>query len=152
MLNPITYYRLARWLFLHKVPLLPAVIQRLSVLVFHCYIPYTVIIGEGFEVGYWGIGVVIHARVKIGRKVFIAQGVTIGGRTGRANPPTIEDEVYVATGAKVLGDIVVGRGSVIGANAVVLHDVPPRSIVAGVPAKVIRENIEIREYTGWPKD
>ncbi len=151
MLHPITYYRLARWFFLRRIPLLSRIIQRLNVLVFHCYIPYTVEIGEGFEVGYWGIGIVVHARVKIGRNVFVSHYVTIGGRTGRANPPTIKDNVYIAAGAKVLGDIVIGEGSVIGANAVVLHDVPPRTIVAGVPAKVIREDIDVREYTGWPK-
>ena len=150
MLNPVTYYRLARWLNLRGIPLLPRVIQRLSVLVFHCYIPYTVEIGEGFEVGYWGIGIVVHARVKMGRNVFVSHCVTIGGRSGHADVPTIKDNVFIAPGAKVLGNIVVGEGSVIGANAVVIRDVPPRSIVAGVPAKVIRESIDVRVYTGWP--
>ena len=95
--------------------------------------------------------IVVHARVKMGRNVFLSHCVTIGGRSGRPDVPTIKDNVYIAPGAKVLGNIVVGEGSVIGANAVVIRDVPPRSIVAGVPAKVIRQNIEVREYTGWPK-
>jgi glycosyltransferase involved in cell wall biosynthesis/serine acetyltransferase len=150
MLNPLIYYRLARWCHLHRISLLPRVIQRLSILVFHCYIPYTVEVGEGFELGYWGLGVVIHPNVKIGRNVFVAQCVTIGGRSQATGVPTIEDNVFIAAGAKILGDIVVGEGSVVGANAVVIRSVPPRSIVGGVPARIIRQNINVRDYTGWP--
>ncbi len=151
MLNPLTYYRLARWCHAHRIPFLPRLIQRLSVLVFHCYIPYTVEIGDGFELGYWGLGVVIHPNVKIGRNVFVAQCVTIGGRSQAPGVPTIEDNVFIAAGAKILGDIVVGEGSVVGANAVVIRSVPPRSIVGGVPARIIRQNINVEDYTGWPK-
>jgi glycosyltransferase involved in cell wall biosynthesis/serine acetyltransferase len=151
MLNPIFYYRLARWLYLRRIALLPRVLARLSVLLFHCYIPYSVEIGEGFELGYWGMGIVIHPRVKIGRNVFIAHGVTIGGRNQSPSVPKIEDNVYIATGAKILGDITIGSGSIVGPNAVVIRDVPPRSIVVGVPARISRENINIRDYTGWPK-
>ena len=150
MFNPVTYYRLARWLYLHKVPFLPWLVQRFNVFLFHCYIPYTVEAGEGFKLGYWGIGVVIHPRVKMGRNVFVAQCVTVGGRSRDPEVPRIEDDVFIAAGAKVLGNIVVGAGSVVGANAVVIRDVPPRSIVAGVPARVIRENINVQDYTGWP--
>jgi glycosyltransferase involved in cell wall biosynthesis/serine acetyltransferase len=151
MLNPVSYYRLARWLYLRRIPLLPRVIGRLSVLLFHCYIPCTVEIGEGFEVGYWGMGIVIHPQVKIGRNVFVAHGVTIGGRNESPNVPRIEENVYIATGAKVLGDVTIGSGSIIGANAVVIRTVPPRSIAVGIPARISRENIDVREYTGWPK-
>lgn len=150
MLNPVKHYRLARWLYLHRFPLLPKVIQRLSVLMFHCYIPYTVEIGDGFEVGYWGLGIVVHPRARIGSNVFIAQCVTIGGRSQGEGVPRIGDEVYIGPGARILGDISIGRGSVIGANAVVTHSVSPRTIVAGVPARVIRENIDVYDYTGWP--
>lgn len=151
MLNPVSYYRLARWLYLRRIPLLPRVITRLSVLLFHCYIPCSVEIGEGFEVGYWGMGIVIHPEVKIGRNVFVAHGVTIGGRNESPNVPRIEENVYIATGAKVLGDVTIGSGSIIGANAVVIRTVPPRCIAVGIPARISRENIDIRDYTGWPK-
>jgi serine O-acetyltransferase len=151
MLKPVPYYRLARWLYLHGIPLIPHVLQRLSVLLFQCYIPYTAEIGEGFEVGYWGMGVVIHPHAKIGRHVFIAHGVTIGGRNQSGKVPSIEDCVYVATGAKVLGDVTIGTGSIIGPNAVVIKSVPPRCIAVGIPARVSRENINVHDYTGWPK-
>lgn len=131
---------------------MPRLIDRLNVMFFHCYIPCTVAVGENLELGYWGIGVVIHARTKIGRNVFIAQGVTIGGRNQEPEVPRIEDNVFIAAGAKVLGNIVVGAGSVVGANAVVIRSVPPRCVVAGVPARIIRENVNVRDLTGWPYD
>jgi serine O-acetyltransferase len=151
MFNPVLYYRFARWLYLRKIPLLPRIIEKLSFLAFHCYIPYQAEIGEGFEVGYWGVGIVIHPRVRMGRNVFVSNGVTIGGRNESPNVPRIEDDVFIATGAKVLGDITIGQGSVIGANAVVIRSVPARSIAVGVPARISREDIDVREYTGWPK-
>src|ERR1700676_3714896 len=151
MLNPVFYYRLARRLHLKKIPMLPRVIQRLSVLLFHCYLPYSAEIGEGFEVGYWGVGIVVHPRVKIGRNVFIAQGVTIGGRNEMPEVPQIGDNVFISAGAKVLGNVIIGNGSVIGANAVVIRSVPPRCIAVGVPARISRENIDAHDYTGWPK-
>ena len=151
MFNPVSFYRAARWFHLRRVPLLPRLLGRLCVLIFHCYIPYTVEIGEGFEVGYWGLGIVIHPRVKIGRNVFVSNGVTIGGRNERPEVPKIDDDVFIATGAKILGNLTIGRGSVVGANAVVIRDVPPRSIAVGVPARISRENIDSHDYTGWPK-
>src|SRR5579859_6385380 len=151
MFNPVFYYRLARWLHLRRIPLLPRVIQRLSVLLFHCYLPYSAEIGEGFEVGYWGVGVVIHPQAKIGRNVFVAQGVTIGGRNEIPEVPQIEDNVFISAGAKVLGNITIGNGSVIGANAVVIRSVPPRCVAVGVPARISRENINVHDFTGWPK-
>ncbi len=72
----------------------------------------------------------------------IGSNVTIGGRSKSANVPIIGDNVYIATGAKILGDIKVGDNSIIGANAVVIEDVPKNSIVAGIPAKVIKSNID----------
>lgn len=150
MLDPVPFYRLARWLYLHRVPFLPRVIKRLSELLFHCVLPYTAEIGEGFQVGYHGFGIVIHARARIGRQVFISPEVTIGGRSGKRDVPRIGNEVFIASGARILGDLTIGDGSVIGANAVVIQSVPERSIAAGVPARIIRQNIDVREYTGWP--
>jgi serine O-acetyltransferase len=146
MPNPVKYYRLSRWLFTHGIPVLPNILDHLNTFLFHCYIPHSVEAGEGLELAYWGLGIVIHPKTKIGNNVFIGQQVTIGGRSGNPNLPRIGDNVLIATGAKVLGDIEIGSGSIIGANAVVINSVPPRSIVAGVPARVIRQNIDIRQY------
>jgi serine O-acetyltransferase len=150
MTNPIFYYRLARRLHLWRVPLLPAVISRCSQALFHCYLPHSAEIGPGFDVGYHGIGVIVHARAKIGKNVFLGPGVVIGGRSQSPDVPILEDNIYVAAGAKILGGLRVGAGSVIGANAVLIESLPPRSIAAGVPAKIKKEGINIFEYTGWP--
>ena len=83
--------------------------------------------------------------------MFVSNGVTIGGRNESPNVPRIEDDVFIATGAKILGDVTIGEGSVIGANAVVIRSVPPRCIAVGVPARISRENISVRDLTGWPK-
>lgn len=150
MLNPVSHYRLARWLYLHGVPVLPRIICRISQLFFHCYLPYTAAIGIGFEVGYHGVGVVVHARAKIGKVVFIGPGAIVGGRSEIEGVPVIGDNVYIAAGAKVLGNITIGEGAVVGANAVVIHSVPRRAVAVGVPARIVKENIDSFKLTGWP--
>lgn len=84
-----------------------------------------------------GMGVVIGETAVVGDNVTIFHGVTLGGLGGDADTkrhPTIEDDVLIGAGAKVLGAITIGRGAKIGANAVVLQDVPPFTTVVGVPA------------------
>lgn len=132
--------------------MLPRIISRLSQLVYHCYLPESADIGDGFDVGYHGIGVIVHARAKIGRNVFIGPGAVIGGRSQEIGVPVVEDDVYIAAGAKVLGNIRIGSGSVVGANAVVIKSVPARSAVAGVPSRIIKSEIDVRALTGWPND
>jgi len=89
-----------------------------------------------------GMGVVIGETCEIGDDVVLYQGVTLGG-TGKEKGkrhPTIESNVVVASGAKVLGSFTVGEYSRIGANAVVLQEVPPYSTVVGIPGRVVRRN------------
>jgi serine O-acetyltransferase len=96
-------------------------------------------IGDGLFVDH-GSGVVIGETAEIGENVTIYQGVTLGG-TGFASGkrhPTVEDNVTIGSGAKLLGPIRVGHGSKIGANAVVIHDVPPNSTVVGNPGHPVR--------------
>ena len=93
-------------------------------------------IGRRFFIDH-GMGVVIGETAEIGDDVMLYHGVTLGGRTrdGGKRHPTLEDGVAVGAGAKVLGPITIGAGSVIGANAVVTRDAPPDSVLVGVPAK-----------------
>lgn len=90
-----------------------------------------------------GVGVVIGETAEVGNEVMIYQGVSLGGvsleRTKRH--PTIEDCVIIGAGAKVLGNIVIGANSKIGANSVVIHPVPPNSTAVGVPAKTIHKGM-----------
>lgn len=91
-----------------------------------------------------GMATVINGRCVIGNNVVIGTCVTIGG--GRNGVPTIGDNVYIATGAKIIGGVDVGEHVVIGANAVVTKDIPSHVCVAGIPAKIIKENINISDY------
>lgn len=96
-------------------------------------------IGKGVFIDH-GMGVVIGETCEIGDNVLIYQGVTLGGTgkdTGKRHP-TIEHNVMIGTGAKVLGPITIGANSKIGGGSVVLSDVPPYSTVVGVPGKVRR--------------
>ncbi|HVP03372.1 MAG TPA: serine O-acetyltransferase [Solirubrobacteraceae bacterium] len=96
-------------------------------------------IGEGLFIDH-GSGVVIGETAQIGVDVTLYQGVTLGGTgfaTGKRHP-TVEDNVTVGSGAKLLGPIVVGHGAKIGAGSVVITDVPPNSTVVGNPGHVVR--------------
>lgn len=98
-------------------------------------------IGKGFFIDH-GSGVVIGETTEIGDNVTLYQGVTLGG-TGKEKGkrhPTIEDNVMISVGAKVLGSIRVGRNSKIGAGSVVLSDVPPYSTVVGIPGRVVKSH------------
>lgn len=93
-------------------------------------------IGRRFFIDH-GMGVVVGETTEVGDDVMLYHGVTLGGRQreGGKRHPTIRDGVAIGAGAKVLGPIEIGEGSVIGANAVVTKDAPADSILVGVPAK-----------------
>lgn len=143
-MNGIKIYRLANYLHRKKIPLLPKILQRLIYILYNAHVPCEAIIGEGTLLGYGGMGIVIHTNSKIGNNCMILQQVTIGTSVPffdmkNLHPvPTIEDNVYIASGAKILGGITIGEGSVIGANCVVTKDIPPNSLVLGIPGKVVK--------------
>src|SRR5581483_11523849 len=94
--------------------------------------------GDGFFIDH-GMGVVIGETTIVGRDVTLYQGVTLGGTS--LNPgkrhPTLMDNVVVGVGAAVLGDILIGENSQIGAGSVVVKDVPPNSTVVGIPGRIV---------------
>ncbi len=99
------------------------------------------VIGKGLFIDH-GHGVVIGETAIIGDNVTIYQGVTLGG-TGKEcgkRHPTIEDNVMISAGAKILGSFVIGENSKIGAGSVVLEEVPPNSTVVGVPGRVVKQD------------
>lgn len=139
-------YRIEHFLYVHHFPLIPFLIKGLIYLFFDAYIPYEVEIGSRSKFGYGGLGIVLHPRVKIGKDVIISQQVTIGGRSKIYEVPLIGDNVFIGTGAKILGNVIVGNNVVIGANAVVVKSIPSNCVVAGVPAKIVKDNINIKDY------
>jgi len=101
-------------------------------------IPYETKIDSGFYIGYWG-GIVVTHLAKIGKNCNISPNVNIGraNRGKRKGYPTIGDNVYLAPGAKIVGNVKIGNNVAIGANCVVVDDVPDNAVVVGVPGKVI---------------
>ena len=97
------------------------------------------VIGRRFFIDH-GMGVIIGETAIVGDDVLLYQGVTLGGTGNESGKrhPTLGDRVVVGAGAKVLGNIRIGSDTRIGANSVVLHDVPPHSTVVGIPGKVVR--------------
>ena len=95
------------------------------------------VIGHRFFIDH-GMGVVIGETAEIGDDVMIYHGVTLGGRSllRVKRHPTLEDGVVVGAGARILGPVVVGAGAQVGANSVVVKDVPPGAVVVGVPGQV----------------
>jgi serine O-acetyltransferase len=136
-LHAIWMHRVAHYLHTHNVPLVPRLISMLAREVTGIEIHQGARIGKGFFIDH-GMGVVIGETAEIGDNVTIFQGVTLGG-TGKEKGkrhPTIEDNVVIAAGAKVLGPIIIGENSKVGAQSVVLQDVPPNCTVVGVPGRV----------------
>jgi len=94
-------------------------------------------IGRRFFIDH-GMGVVIGETAEVGDDVMLYHGVTLGGRSANRGKrhPTVEDGVTIGAGARVLGAVRIGRGSQVGANAVVVKDVPPGVVVVGVPGRI----------------
>ena len=132
-----TIWRLSNRLHRWHVPVLPKLCYAFNRIVFSAVVPPGVQMGEGVLLGYKGLGIIIHRRTVIGNNVLVGAHVTIGGRGEHHDVPVIEDDVMIGTGAKILGPVRIGRGARIGANAVVLKDVPPGTSAVGIPARVI---------------
>ncbi len=139
--HAILLHRLAHWLHGLGLPLVPRLISQTSRLLTGIEIHPGARIGRRFFIDH-GMGVVIGETAEIGDDVLLYQGVTLGG-TGKERGkrhPTIGHHVVVGTGAKVLGNILIGDHVKIGAGSVVVHPVPPNSTVVGIPGRVVRRH------------
>jgi serine O-acetyltransferase len=144
-------HRVAHALWDVEVPLLPRTIAYASRAVTGVEIHPAARIGTDFFIDH-GSGVVIGETTEIGDRVTLYQGVTLGG-TGFARGkrhPTLEDDVTVGSGAKLLGPVTVGRNAKVGANTVVIEDVPPHTTVVGNPGHPVR--VEGRPVEGPDTD
>jgi serine O-acetyltransferase len=135
----ILSHRICHALHQAGVPLVPRVLSNIARVATGIEIHPAAKIGRGLFIDH-GSGVVIGETAEVGDHVTMYQGVTLGG-TGFARGkrhPTIGDEVMIGAGSKLLGPIEVGAKSKIGANSVVIHDVPPNSTVVGNPGHPVR--------------
>ncbi|WP_353663290.1 serine O-acetyltransferase [Hydrogenimonas sp. SS33] len=134
----VANYRIANWFHRKGFKLFARFLMGLSQLITNIDIHPAATIGRRVFIDH-GIGVVIGETAIIGDDVTIYQGATLGGVS--LNPgkrhPTVERNVVIGAGAKVLGNITIGYNSKIGANSVVVRDVPPESTAVGIPAKVV---------------
>jgi serine O-acetyltransferase len=138
-IHALLAHRVAHALAGAGVPLLPRFMSMLARAVTGIEIHPAARIGQGLFIDH-GAGVVIGETADIGDNVTIYQGVTLGGTgfaTGKRHP-TVQDNVTIGSGAKLLGPITVGHGAKIGANSVVITDVPPNSTVVGNPGHPVR--------------
>ena len=153
----VIIYRFGHWANQLKIP-----IVKHFLLLIYLFAKTFIIVGAGIHIparAKIGKGFVIHnfsgifiSDGTIGQNCTIQQGVTIGGIRpniwkGKPRPPRIADNVYIGVGAKILGDVTIGNNVVIGANSVVITDIPDNCTVMGVPARIIsREENRERPY------
>jgi len=138
-LHALWGYRIAHWFWTHQLYLIGRMISQLVRSLTGIEIHPGATIGPQLFIDH-GMGVVIGETAEVGKCVTLYHGVTLGGTSlnkGKRHP-TLEDNVVVGAGAKVLGNIIIGANSQIGANAVVVKSVPPNSVVVGVPGQVVR--------------
>jgi serine O-acetyltransferase len=134
-LHAVWTYRLSHWLWTHRARMLARILSQLARFATGVEIHPGAQIGRRLFIDH-GMGVVIGETTTIGDDVMIYHNVTLGGtglRRGKRHP-TIGDRVMVGAGAKVLGAVTIGSDSIVGANAVVVRDAPPNSVLVGVPA------------------
>lgn len=137
-LHALWGYRISHWFWTHHMLLIGRLISHFVRNTTGIEIHPGAVIGEGFFIDH-GMGVVIGETAEIGKNVTLYHGVTLGGvslEKGKRHP-TLQDGVVVGAGAKILGAIIIGEGSRIGANAVVVKPVPPDSVVVGIPGQVV---------------
>ncbi len=139
--HAILVHRFTHLLYRAGIPFIPRAISMLNRFVTGIEIHQAARIGPGFFIDH-GMGVVIGETAEVGENCMLFHGVTLGG-TGKGTAkrhPTLLDGVVIGTGAKVLGNITIGRNSYIGGNSVVLNDVPDNSTVVGIPGRVVKQD------------
>jgi serine O-acetyltransferase len=142
----VRLHYLSRWFFDRRLIALSRIVERLIRLVYTARIPAEAQIDPTVHFSHNALAVIITKMASIGPRCEIGVDVLLGSRWPRAGGPRLEGDVIVHAGAKIIGPVAIGRGSVIGANAVVVNDVPACSLAVGVPAIIKKRGIRIEDY------
>ncbi len=136
--HALFFHRMGHWLWKKELFLLGRLVSHIGRFFTGIEIHPGATIGKGFFIDH-GMGVVIGETAEIGDNVTLYHGVTLGGTSWQKGKrhPTLEDNVVVGAGAKILGPFKVGKGSIIGAGSVVIKEVPPNSTVIGIPGRAV---------------
>ena len=139
-LHALFFHRVAHVLWNYKLYLIARFVSHISRFLTAIEIHPAAKIGKRFFIDH-GVGVVIGETAEVGDDVFIYHQVTLGATTSKKikRHPTIGDGVIIGAGAKLLGPINIGKEAKIGANSVVVNDVPPRATMVGIPAKEFKK-------------
>lgn len=146
-MHAVWIYRLSHLLWKLRLKMIARMVSGLGRLLTGVEIHPAATIGKNFIIDH-GAGVVIGETTQIGDNVLIYHGVTLGGtgnHSGEKRHPSICDDVMIAAGAKILGNVFIGNHAKIGANAVVLKDVPPYATAVGMPARIIQKEETVTE-------
>ena len=130
------WYRAMQWSQRWRLLPLSMIFNKINAICCQCIIGRSADFGPGFVLIH-SQGVVINSNVRGGRQIFIEHQVTIGAEKNQT--PILADNIFIGAGAKIIGPVRIGKFSRIGANAVVVHDVPEGATVGGIPAKVLRQ-------------
>lgn len=132
-------WKVNNWLYRHHLSILAQLGRFLIRVICSADIPPQMIIGKGTKFPHMALGSLFHPKVIIGNNCVILHGVTIGEKAGHDGLPQIGNNCWIGTHAVILGDITIGDNSIIGASSVVVKDIPDNCVVAGNPAKIIRQ-------------
>jgi serine O-acetyltransferase len=137
-LHAVWFHRISHWFWTHEFFFIGRFISHMGRFFTGIEIHPGASIGKGFFIDH-GMGVVIGETAEIGENVTLYHGVTLGGVSWEKTKrhPTIGDNVVIGSGAKVLGPFIVGSGSKIGSNSVVVREVPANATVVGIPGRVV---------------
>ena len=141
--HALMFYRFSHFLVKHKLKLCARIISQFARFLTGIEIHPKAEISSGIFIDH-GMGVVIGETAKVEEGVIIYHGVTLGASgkpCGKKRHPTIKKGAIIGSGAKILGNITIGENAKIGANSVVLKDVPPNSTAVGAPAKIIKKKV-----------
>jgi serine O-acetyltransferase len=137
-LHAVLFYRVSHWFWVRRMYFMGRFISHVARFLTGIEIHPGARIGRKFFIDH-GMGVVIGETSEIGDNVTLFHGVTLGGTTWKKikRHPTVGSNVVVGVGAKILGPVTIGDNTKIGANSVVVNDIPPNSVVVGIPGKVV---------------